>query len=649
MHVRRKDRPAFSPRSGTPPDPQIIWRDGNPESALFGDIYATRAGALAQARAVFLAGCDLPHAWAGRRSFTLLELGFGAGINFLATLDLWRSHRPPGAILHYLAIEGFPMNAAEARRIHTAEPELGELPGLTELSESLLRRWPAQCHGLQRLWYAAEGLCLSLMIAPALEALATLAASDPASDPAGETEPPEARFRADAVFLDGFSPSKNPEMWSPALLSMIAALCAADARVASYSVAGHVRRALSETGFEPLRAKGLATKKQRLVARRAIPSSPRKATEPAPDSPPARAIVIGGGIAGACAAFAFALRGVHVTVFDALAEPGASFNPAALMHPRLDAIDSPARRLHLAGFLYARDLYLEIGKDAYEETGICVQPGHPDEALRFAKLAAAPPLGPEWLNFGDGAILHRRCGAVRPPILLPALLANAIIHRSRPIGSIMRMDGEWRAFAPDGTLCASAPLLVLAPGARGHALTDDLPVDRIAGQVDWAEWSGEGLSFPPAGERYAVALDARTLMFGATFDRLPAGSGDLAATSAEASARNRDGLMKVAPILAAGLGKHLGARAGIRAAFADQLPAFGFLDESGTNFSEKNHGGAIIAGLGSRGFTLAPLLAEAAVSLLLGEPSPLEPVVLAALSPLRFAARARRKYPPGTN
>lgn len=627
--MRPLKRPAFLPRSGTPPDPHIVWHEGIPESALFRDIYSSRSGALAEAREVFLAGCDLPNAWHERPSFTLLEPGFGAGMNFLATRDLWRRTRAPRACLHYVAIEGFPMNAADARRMHAAEPALGEL------SETLLARWPAQAYGLQRLWFASEGLCLSLMIAPVAEALACFLGDGRALE-GGGPEPNPCGLRADGVFLDGFAPAKNPEMWSPAILDMVARLCAPDARIASYSVAGHVRRSLSDAGFEIVRAKGTGTKKQRLVAHRRGAPAARIPT-------PTRAIVIGAGIAGATAAFALARRGIEVTVFDAHAEPGASFNPAALMHPRLDAVDTPARRLHLAGFLYARDLYREIGAGAFEETGICVRPGHPDEAARFAKLAAAPPLGPDWLAFEDGALLLRRCGVVRPHLLLPALLAKAKVHRSRPVGTLRWMDGEWQALDEHGTPCGGAPLVILAPGARTNPVTDAMPMDRIAGQVDWAEWSGEGLTFPPAGERYAAALDPHKLMFGANYDRLPPGSGDSAATSTDATARNLAGLRKLAPKLAAGIGRHLGARAGIRAVFADQLPAFGWIDDDSTGFSPGSHGKVLIAGLGSRGFTLAPLLGEAAASLLLGEPLPVDPAVLAALSPQRFAARAARR------
>src|SRR4029077_21267224 len=98
-----------------PISPIIFDADGLPRSRRYGDVYFSREGGLAESRAVFLAGCGLPERWAGRRRFTVAELGFGTGLNILALLDLWRDHRPPGGQLSIFSVEAEPLTADEAR------------------------------------------------------------------------------------------------------------------------------------------------------------------------------------------------------------------------------------------------------------------------------------------------------------------------------------------------------------------------------------------------------------------------------------------------------------------------------------------------------------------------------------------------------
>ncbi|OYW85289.1 MAG: FAD-dependent cmnm(5)s(2)U34 oxidoreductase, partial [Hyphomonas sp. 32-62-5] len=98
--------------------PEIEWReDGTPVATAFGDVYFSVEDGLAETRAVFLNGCGLPDAWAGRRQFTVAETGFGTGLNFLALWQLWREHRPhPRARLSFVSFEGFPLRGEDAAR-----------------------------------------------------------------------------------------------------------------------------------------------------------------------------------------------------------------------------------------------------------------------------------------------------------------------------------------------------------------------------------------------------------------------------------------------------------------------------------------------------------------------------------------------------
>ncbi|MDZ4760257.1 MAG: FAD-dependent cmnm(5)s(2)U34 oxidoreductase, partial [Alphaproteobacteria bacterium] len=128
-----------------PPQPRIEWRADAPFSLDLEDVYFSGDG-LSEKRAVFLDGCHLPGAWAGRERFCIGELGFGAGLNFLAAWDLWRRRRPsPHARLDFVSFEGALLSAADAARIPGAWPELGGL------SSILTSRWPIRARGVQRI------------------------------------------------------------------------------------------------------------------------------------------------------------------------------------------------------------------------------------------------------------------------------------------------------------------------------------------------------------------------------------------------------------------------------------------------------------------------------------------------------------------
>lgn len=220
--------------------------DGTPFSPNYDDVYHSAAGAHAQARHVFLAGNGLPQRWAGRAQFCIVETGFGLGLNFLATWLAWRDDAQRCRTLHFVSLEKHPLAVTDLALTHDAWPELAPL------ADELRRRWPALEAGAHVLEFDGGRLRLTLYFGDALTLLPTL------------------EVRADAFYLDGFSPAKNPELWSPALCAALARLAANDATLATWSVAGSVRRALAAAGFEVTRRPGFAGKRQMLVGRRTI-------------------------------------------------------------------------------------------------------------------------------------------------------------------------------------------------------------------------------------------------------------------------------------------------------------------------------------------------------------------------------------------
>ena len=207
----------------------LNWRDGVPVSTRFDDPYFSLHGGLAETGHVFHTGNDLPNRL--RDGFHIAELGFGTGLNLLATAALAHSSGFSGT-LRYTSFEAFPLATQD---LATA---LSPFPSLAALAETFLTQW-AEGRRTIRL----PGVNAEIIIG---DARATLAPW---------------QGRADAWFLDGFSPAKNPELWSEPLLSEVARHTAPSGTFATYTAAGHVRRALQSAGFQVERRPGYGHKR----------------------------------------------------------------------------------------------------------------------------------------------------------------------------------------------------------------------------------------------------------------------------------------------------------------------------------------------------------------------------------------------------
>src|SRR5258706_2646279 len=213
---------------------------GTPYSTEFGDLYHSAQGGLAQARHVFLAGNGLPERWRGRRTFTILETGFGLGLNFLATWQAWREDPKRCERLHFVSIEKHPFTVADLGLFYK------NLPLVRTESEKLVAQYPMLVPGMHRLDFG--GVVLTLLFAD-IGAIREL------------------DLAADAFYLDGFAPDRNPDMWSPALMRALSRLAAPGATAATWSVAASVRTALERTGFSVEKRKGFGSKREMLSAR----------------------------------------------------------------------------------------------------------------------------------------------------------------------------------------------------------------------------------------------------------------------------------------------------------------------------------------------------------------------------------------------
>ncbi|MEC9342789.1 MAG: tRNA (5-methylaminomethyl-2-thiouridine)(34)-methyltransferase MnmD [Pseudomonadota bacterium] len=238
-----KSKSPVNAESGHAPGQPIEWIDGTiPYSRRFADAYYSRAGGLAETGHVFIAGNRLNERWPQLRECLIAETGFGTGLNFLATLRQWREFAPADATLQFLSFEQFPLAKGEMARA------LSRWPELADAADRLVGLWRPGYEFLQADF--AENVKLTVFMSDANIRL------------------PQLDFVADAWFLDGFAPSRNPQLWSEELLKQVFARTKPGGSFATYSAAGFVRRNLEQAGFDVERRPGFAGKREMLVGSR---------------------------------------------------------------------------------------------------------------------------------------------------------------------------------------------------------------------------------------------------------------------------------------------------------------------------------------------------------------------------------------------
>lgn len=653
----------------TASSPLLDWQDGQPVSTRFGDVYFSRDCGLDETRHVFLAHNRLAERWAALPAggrFVLGETGFGTGLNVLCAWQLWRCCAPAGARLHVISTEKYPIPPDQLARALALWPELAEF------SQALLAQYAALGPGWHRFSFDHGAVTLTLLVGDALDTLPQLDAASSA---------------VDAWFLDGFAPACNPELWSPALFAQLARLSAPGASYATFTSAGVVKRGLAEAGFSVRRVAGFASKWHMLCGELAAPPAPawRAPWFAWPrHTGQRRALVLGGGIAGAAAAAALAQRGWAVTLLEqkATLADGASGNAQGVLHTKLSPHLTPLTRLLLSGYAYSlRQLprQLRAGED-WDACGIVQQSFDDDEAQRHAGLAA---LGlPEALlrpvdaaqasalagvALPHGGLWFAQGGWVHPPAWVRQLAATPGVTVCCGADIVaLEHDGEqWQARAADGRQW-QAPVVVVANAdqARQFSQLAHLPIKPIRGQVSHAPATEASLALRAVvcGESYLSPARHGRHCFGATF-RFQA---EQLAVTTEEHQENLDKLATLSPDGWRRLGgealsaQALDGRSGWRATTPDYLPLVGPVADA-TAFADAypapercgprqpGPDAPWLPGLyvslahGSRGLVTAPLAGELLAAMLNHEPAPLPQPLLDVLHPNRFLWRAQKR------
>jgi tRNA 5-methylaminomethyl-2-thiouridine biosynthesis bifunctional protein len=597
----------------------LNWKDGQPFSERYGDVYFSTDSGLEETRHVFLRGNDLEARFAALaegESFCIGETGFGTGLNFLCAWQLFEQHAPQRASLDFFSTERFPLNDEELRAALALWPEL------QAQAEVLLARWQRRVPGWNRWSFSAGRVRLTLAMEDVAQALPQL--------PQG---------CVDAWFLDGFSPAKNPEMWSDEVLAGIARASRSGATLATYTSAGWVRRGLQQAGFAVERVPGFGRKREMVRGRfdGVGPAGCKRAV-------PQTALVIGGGIAGCAVAHALAQRGIKVTLLESAAQlaTAGSGNPRGILHARFGAGMNALHRFVLASYGHALGLLDEaVPVDGVKraECGLLQLAATEDEAKRIAKLAAQ-----EWpahllqvvdaerasalagMPMTHGGLWFPGGGWVAPPQVCAALVRHPDIEvrLNCEVTALECTDHGWQASGVGFTVEAEQVVVCSAHQAKKLAPFAAFPLQPVRGQISV-------LASTPASEQLRAVLCAEGYCAPALQGQHVAGATssfdddglDIRADD------HTDNLGKIAAHmpalhLALGAAQVLAGRAGVRCSVPGATPLVGEVQED--LYCSLAHG--------TRGLLTAGLSAEIIAADMCEQLPPLPQDLLNALAPL---------------
>ena len=224
------------------------WISDEPFSTTYKDLYFSKNQAIEEANFVYIQGNNLPSRWEGLKKnedFNIVELGFGAGINFLTTLREWSKNSKSHNWLNYLSIENNPLSLADFKKIHEKYSELDSF------SNKMMDTFPLNCQGCQRIEFLKERVSLTIYFGEVCQSLQDL-----------EQEV----FTVDACFHDGFSPDRNLKMWSSEVFKSLANLSHQGSSYSTFSAAKIIKERLIDNNFKVETIKGFGDKRHMLKA-----------------------------------------------------------------------------------------------------------------------------------------------------------------------------------------------------------------------------------------------------------------------------------------------------------------------------------------------------------------------------------------------
>ncbi|KEA50077.1 FAD-dependent oxidoreductase [Mangrovibacter sp. MFB070] len=644
--------------------------EGTPVSRQFDDVYFSNDNGLEETRYVFLDGNRLKDRFFNHHEsvFVVAESGFGTGLNFLALWEqftTFHADNPQARLqrLHFISFEKFPLRLGDLTKAHQQWPQLATF------ATQLQAQWPDAVAGCHRLVLDNGRVTVDLWFGDINTSLTQLDCT--------------LNQRVDAWFLDGFAPSRNPDMWNQALFDGMARMAKPGGTMATFTSAGFVRRGLQQAGFQVEKRKGFGRKREMLTGTLAegisTPLTTPWYTRQAASC--RETAIIGGGIASALLSLALLHRGWDVTLYCADDAPaqGASGNRQGALYPLLNQHDPALAAFFPHAFGFARRLYDRLpAVFAHDWCGVTQLAWNDKSTDKLAKMLDMPL--PETLihavskeamqatcgvETGVSGICFPQGGWLCPQTLTHQVIELACqqglkVHYNQQALSLSHSDTGWDIHFAGGQ-AAQHSCLVLA---NGHNITQfeqtaHLPAYPVAGQVSHIPTTpGLGaLKQVLCYDGYLTPVDSARGQhcIGASYHR-----GQSAASySEEDQVHNRQRLVDCLPQAkwAQEVDTSAGdARCGVRCATRDHLPMVGnvpdyaaFMGDYAFNSAEDIvssqrllpvHPDLFMLGaLGSRGLCSAPLAAEILAAQMSAEPLPSDQETLAAMTPSRLWVR----------
>lgn len=648
---------------------QIHFSDnGTPIADHFDDIYFSIDNGIEETKHVFLAGNDLPQRWLSHTqpSFVIAETGFGSGLNCLVAMSAFvqfRNENPahPLKHLYLLSTEKYPLSTSELQQT------LQVFPSLRPYVSQLVQQYPLSLNGCHRLHFTAAHTTLDLWFGDVHTLLP-------------QWHSPTTGL-IDAWFLDGFAPSKNPQMWSDKLFTQMARLSKSSTTFGTFTAAGVVKRGLQAAGFTIQKRKGFGRKRDMLTGQyageRRSEATPPYARFNGPRlTSKSRIGIVGGGLAAATVAHVLARHGFTSTLLcaDNALATGASGNPQGGVYPQLHSEASYPSQLQALGFAYARRFYDTLTTPFNHQWCGVLQLGFSPEVVSRQQKLLENAVWPDSLITGVdtneasniagvtlpfGGLFIPLGGWLSPPQLVSALLDEYKGYIKIQLNSRVTdiEENEQQVTCRINDKHHEFDYLIMCTGADATKVDvmHALPLRPVRGQVEAIPTQApiDKLKTVLCHKGYMTPVTQGRHALGSTYGKNDL-SCDIRKQDTHANLAIHQKALQHGDWINA-LYHDGNARASIRLALPDHQPAVGQLLSQETlqqHYQSLAQGKSLqrqplppanrlftLTGLGSRGLVSAPLLAEVLLAQLTHTPMPLPNHLLQAVSPSRFVIR----------